>query len=574
MATGEAVFQQVFSFVIFQVNGFIWTDIYTNTTSGTKFFIDTHCYHLFYLSPQILFVTPQINVTIVEQLVHRKPEFTTQEHPGSVQPELCSRLPATVTIITPHTQYFHQNMYNLIRKWLRPNRYREVITVCLPLVLGMSAATLMTFTDRIFLANYSLNAISAALPAGITSYLFVAFFGGVGGYAGIFIAQYTGRGSHFKVGKVLWQGIYFTLASGIFFWLLAIFGTEPLFTLAGHPLDVQELERTYFSILCKGSIFSVATVTLSTFFTGRGLTRPVMLITFFAVMINIPLDYVLIFGYGRIPELGIKGAAIATVTAWLIEVIFLVVLIFTKKNNSHFGVFSGYQFDRNIFTRLMRFGIPGSLQFTLDILAFTLFVLIIGRIGKLELAATNIVISINSLAFMPSMGVSQGVSVLVGQALGRKRPMQAASYIWSAIHLLSAYIICLDLLFIFAPDFVLAPFISEQQTIADQLVIRELCKKLLLIISAYLIFDGLYMVFSGALRGAGDTRFMMKAIALISLVCFVLPVFVGVQFFGMGIISAWLLVVLFLVLLFLVSGWRYRSGAWKKMLVIESEDVT
>ena len=462
-------------------------------------------------------------------------------------------------------------MSNMIRKWLQNSRYQEVTTVCLPLVLGMSAATLMTFTDRIFLANYSLNAISAALPAGITSYLFVAFFGGVGGYAGVFIAQYTGRGSHLKVGKVLWQGIYFTLASGICFWLLAIFGAEPIFSLAGHPQDVQELERVYFSILCKGAVFSVATVTLSTFFTGRGLTRPVMLITFFAVLINIPLDYVLIFGYGRIPELGIKGAAIATVTAWIIEVLFLAALIFTKKHNHRFGVFSSYQFDRNIFTRLMRFGIPGSLQFTLDILAFTLFILIVGRIGRLELAATNIVISINSLAFMPSMGVSQGVSVLVGQALGRKKPKQAGNYVWSAIHLLAAYIICLDLLFIFAPDFILAPFISGQQTIADQVFIRELCRKLLLIISAYLLFDGLYMVFSGALRGAGDTRFMMKAIALISMACFVLPVFIGVQFFQMGIIAAWLLVVLFLVLLFFVSGWRYRSGAWKKMLVIENE---
>ncbi len=250
----------------------------------------------------------------------------------------------------------------------------------------------MTFTDRIFLANYSLNAISAALPAGITSYLFVAFFGGVGGYAGVFIAQYTGRGYHSKVGRVLWQGIYFTLGSGICFWLLALFAAEPLFTFAGHPQDVQELERIYFTILCKGAVFSVATVTLSTFFTGRGLTRPVMLITFLGVIINIPLDYGLIFGRWGLPELGIRGAAIATVTAWVTEAACLSLLIFTKKNNHQFGVFSQYRFDRRLFARLMRFGVPGSLQFTIDILAFTLFILIIGRIGKLELAATNIVI--------------------------------------------------------------------------------------------------------------------------------------------------------------------------------------
>ena len=95
--------------------------------------------------------------------------------------------------------------------------------------------------------------------------------------------------------------------------------------------------------------------------------------------------------------------------------------IFTKKNDLRFGVFSSFRFDRDIFVRLMRFGIPGSLQFTMDILAFTLFILLVGRIGRAELAATNIVLSINALAFMPSMGVSQGMSVLVGQALGKKK---------------------------------------------------------------------------------------------------------------------------------------------------------
>ena len=141
------------------------------------------------------------------------------------------------------------------------------------------------------------------------------------------------------------------------------------------------------------------------------------------------------------------------------------------------------------------------------------------------------------------------------------------------MQLLAAYIICLDLLFIFAPEFILGPFLSAQQNSADQAIVLELCRKLLHIIAAYLLFDGLYMVFSGALRGAGDTRFMMKAIALISMSCFVLPVYIGVQFFQIDIISAWLWVVLFIVLLFCVSGWRYRMGLWKKMLVIEGEET-
>ena len=106
----------------------------------------------------------------------------------------------------------------------------------------------MEFTDRVFLANYSIEAISAALPAGITSYLFIAFFGGVGGYVGVFIAQYTGRGDKERIGLVLWQGIFFTLFSGLILVAIGAFATGPIFALAGHAPEVRHQEEIYFSV--------------------------------------------------------------------------------------------------------------------------------------------------------------------------------------------------------------------------------------------------------------------------------------------------------------------------------------
>lgn len=462
-------------------------------------------------------------------------------------------------------------IFNIIKSTVHSSYHREVLKVCLPLVLSLSATTVMEFTDRVFLANYSIDAISAALPAGITSYLFLAFFGGVGGYAGVFIAQYTGRGDHHRVGTVLWQGIFFTLLSGLFLWGLGSYATEPIFTLAGHPEEVQLLEEIYFSILCKGAILHVAMATLSTFFTGRGLTRPVMIITFVGVMVNIPLDYALIFGKWGLPELGITGAALATVGSWLINVILLSWLIFTPNNNRQFKVFTNCRFDPALFKRLMKYGIPGSLQFTMDILAFTLFILMVGRIGKTELAATNIVLSINALAFMPSMGASQGMSVLVGQALGRSSPKDAVGYVRSGAFLLTCYILIIDLLFIFAPDLVLTPFLNSAEGADVSAKIALQSKTLLHIVAVYLFFDALYMVFSGALRGAGDTQYMMLAIAVVSPICLILPVYIGIEYFSITVATAWMWVLVFITALFLISGFRYRSGKWKKMLIIETE---
>jgi len=463
-------------------------------------------------------------------------------------------------------------MTNPLQQWKNRYAYGKVVRVCLPLVLSMSATTAMEFTDRAFLSNYSVEAISAAVPASISAYLFMAFFGGVGSYAGVFIAQYYGSGAGDRIGRVLWQGIWFCLFSGIFFWLLSVFATRPIFAFAGHAPAVRVLEESYFSILCRGGVLQVAATTLATFFSGRGITRPVMIITVISVMINIPLDYALIYGRWGLPELGIAGAGLATVSAWGVNCLLLAGLIFTRDHNRQFGVLRHRGIDRQLFLRLLRYGVPGSLQFTLDILAFTLFILLVGRIGTRELAATNIVLSINALAFMPSMGVSQGVSVMVGQALGRSEPAEARRAVWSAIHLLLVYILGIGLAFILFPGAVLAPFLHavDSGSVAE---ITAISVTLLRIVAAYLCMDALYMVFSGALKGAGDTRFLMVSVGLASLFFLVLPVYVGITRYALGITGAWLCVLLFIGVLFALAAGRYKTGKWQQMLVIERKNV-
>lgn len=450
-------------------------------------------------------------------------------------------------------------------------RYREVFRVCLPLVLGMSVTTIMEFTDRVFLSNYSLEAISAASPAGITAFLFVAFFGGISGYTGVFISQYFGRGNSLQIGRIFWQGLYFSLAAGLICWLVSQHFAASIFQFAGHDLAVREQEIIYFSILCKGAVLHISMHVLSAFFSGRGLTRPVLLISMVGVLLNIPLDYALIFGHWGFPRLGIAGAAIATVTGWGVNTLLLALLVFVPKSHSQFGIFSQKAFSPRLFFRLLRFGIPGSLQFTIDILAFTIFIMLVGRLGTMELAVTNIVLSVNSLAFMPSMGVSQGVSILVGQALGRKKPDEAKTMVWSAIHLLMLYIACIGLVFIFFPENILRPFLGSNLDTGQTGQILATGTSLLKIVTCYLCMDAFYMVFSGALKGAGDTRFLMIAVGICSPLVFLLPVYFGIVHWHISVTSAWLWVLIYVIALFLLSAWRYRLGKWQNMLVIEQE---
>ncbi|NNK58363.1 MAG: MATE family efflux transporter [Desulfofustis sp.] len=458
-------------------------------------------------------------------------------------------------------------MKEQLRNWRTSQRYREVLGVCLPLVMGMAAVTVMEFTDRVFLSNYSLEAISAASPASGAAFVFLVLFGGVGSYCGVFIAQYVGAGRNNRVGAMLWQGIYFTGVAGLILLFIAAFLSGPIFTLAGHGEEIQRLETLYFRILCSGGVFYVADQTLSSFFSGRGLTRPVMIVNIIGMLINIPLDFCLIYGWAFFPELGIAGAGIATVFSSATISLILVLLIFRKTHEDRFKVMSSRGFEMDLIKRLLHFGVPGSMQLCIDISAFVIFILIVGRLGVEELAATNIALSISAIAFMPSYGTSQGVAVLVGQSLGRTRPDQGRFATISAIHLLLLYILLVDLVFIFSPEIVVAIFIPETAS-AEYRPVMDKAVTIMRIMACYLFLDALYMIFAGVLKGAGDTGYLMFAILAASICCFLIPLWIGIELFDRGIYFAWGCVLSFVFSLFLFTWLRYRKGRWQQMSVI------
>jgi MATE family multidrug resistance protein len=448
--------------------------------------------------------------------------------------------------------------------------YRDILRVSMPLVVSMTTTVVMTFTDRVFLANYSIDAIAAALPAGITAFVFISFFADTAGYCSVFVAQYTGAGALPRVGSALWQAAYFALAA----WLIMVglsFAGGPLFRLVGHPPEVQRLEATYFKVLCLGSGIHIVGMSFAGFFTGRGVTRPVMIIYIIAMFVNVPLDYALINGIWLFPELGILGAALATVFSWASATVLLGLLVFTRENDQIFKVFNNRAFDNDLFRRLLRYGVPSSLQFSLDVFAFLFFVLIVGRIGKVELAVTNIGIALDSISFRPLVGFALGTSTLVGQALGRNRPEEAVAAARATMVIVASYISVLVLLYVFLPQPLLDLFRPRDIGPADFAAIKHMGVVVLRFVAAYLLLDGLYMISTAVLKGAGDTRFIMWSMGIISFFGMILPVYIGIEVFGWGVYYAWGCTVFFLCQLAVLTSWRFYQGKWQSMRVIEGQ---
>jgi MATE family multidrug resistance protein len=298
-----------------------------------------------------------------------------------------------------------------------------------------------------------------------------------------------------------------------------------------------------------------------------------MLVHMAGAIINIPLDYCLINGVGPFPELGITGAAIATVTAYAGIVLILTFLIFSPKNRIRFRTWDKRAFDRELFSRLMRYGMPSGIQFFLEIFGFTFFIQMLGRLGDLELAASNIVLSIEMLAFLPMVGFHMGNVTLVGQAIGRGCPEEGVYATTSALHITLAYMMLLATAFVFMPEPLLSLFKAKSHTATQYAEIMDLGVILMRFVAVFCFFDALNLIFSGAIKGAGDTRFIMWTIAALTLGVMIGPVYLAVEVVGAGLYTAWALATFYGCSLGLAFMLRYRQGKWKRIRVIEVHPV-
>jgi MATE family multidrug resistance protein len=460
-------------------------------------------------------------------------------------------------------------MQSLKNRWNREAGYREVLVVAIPLILSTATWSVQHFVDRMFLAWYSPETIAAALPAGMLHFSMVSIFMGTAGYVSTFVAQYYGAGRHHRIGPALWQGIYMSLIGALLI-LGAIPFAGPIFRLVGHSPAVQTHEIIYFKILCLGAGPYIASYALSGFYSGRGKTWPVMWINTVTTVVNLVLDYALIFGHWGFPELGIKGAGIATVIAGVFSLALFLSLLGTGNTNRTFHTLKGWRPEADLFVRLLRYGFPSGVQFFLEMTGFTGFILIVGRLGTASLAATNIAFNINTLAFMPMIGCGIAIGVLVGQYLGADKPELAQTAAYSGFHLTLGYMIAIGAAYVLVPDIFVAPFAHHSDPNSFSEIYRY-SVVLLRFVAVYSIFDAMNIVFCSAIKGAGDTRYVMFVTVILSIFVLIIPVYVAVEILEVGLMVSWVLATVYASLLGLLFFLRFLGGKWKTMRVIEQE---
>ena len=445
--------------------------------------------------------------------------------------------------------------------------YKEIFSISLPLVISTGSTTLMHFTDRIFLSWYSEEALAAGLPGGISNFALLCLFLGPASYVSTFVAQYYRAKQYERIGPIVWQGAWFALVAGLCLMSVIPFAL-PIFQLINHPGNLPQLEASYFRILCFGYVFSLLASVFSSFFIGLGRTKEVMIVNVSCTGLNIILDYAWIFGKWGLPRCGIEGAAYATNVAIVLSAFIFMALYFRKENRLKYNALKAYKLVPKLLWRLLRYGLPNGMQLLLDIAAFTLFVLLVGRLGAVELAASNIAFNINTIAFMPMIGFGIAASTLVGQYLGRNQPEIAARCVNRIFAITITYMSIIALSYIFTPDLYIKIYGSKEnpQILAE---IQKLSRTLLLFVALFSFFDSLNVIFCSAIRGAGDTRFIMWVSLISSAFLVIIPTYLSCVVYKTSIFIPWSFFTFYVAFVGIVFLFRYRGGKWKKMRVIE-----
>lgn len=455
----------------------------------------------------------------------------------------------------------------IINGWSRENGYKSVFLMAFPLILSTSSWSIQQFVDRMFLSWYSPVALAASMPAGILSFALVSLFLGTSAYTSTFIAQYMGAKRNDRVAPSMWQGVYFAVIGGILVGITFFFA-DPIFRFIGHEAAIQVLEITYWKYMTAGAIFPILLGAISGFFNGRGKTYPVMWTSFIATGTNIILNYTFIFGHFGFPEMGIGGAGLATVLSQIVNIFILVCLAVYGKQHRSFKIVARKRFELKLFLRLMKFGLPNGIQFFLDIVSFSMFILIIGRIGLVELAATNIVMNISMLTFMPMIGLGIAISVLVGQALGSNKPYMAERATSSGLQLSMLYTSVFVALYLIIPDIFIYPFASNADPTNFE-SIRQHALTAMKFVAFWAICDTIHIVVASSLKGAGDTRFIMLTTVVLSVGVLLLPTYFLLEVADKGLVSAWTVGAFYIFITAITLLVRYIYGPWRTIKVID-----
>ncbi|MEQ1564695.1 MAG: MATE family efflux transporter [Myxococcota bacterium] len=438
---------------------------------------------------------------------------------------------------------------------LVPVSHRGLFGLAWPILVQMVSYTMLSVVNSIYVGWLGTSELAAIGLASTLVYLVQAFALGLLGGVRVLVANRTGAGDPEGARGFAWLGLWVGLAGG-----LVVLATIPLGAVSLRAMGASEavvgLGAAYFGWRVAAAPLMFVFTALNSAFQGRGDTRTAMVAHVLANLVNLVVDPVLIFGLGPVPALGIAGAAIGSglgIAAGLGYVGLRARGLLGAPEGAPAG--SRVRPTLDGWRELWRIGAPSGVHYALDVSAFVVLAALLARAGEAHVAAHVIVVRVVMASFLPCHALGEAVSVLVAQNVGALRPEDARRALWLGLVQAVSLMATTAGVFVGAPGALVAVFGAAPDVAA-------IAAPILVLYGVVQVVDGVMVVTFGALTGAGDTRFAMRAGLLASWLVKLPVAGVAVLGLGWGAYGAWTGIGAEIVVGTALAVWRVAGRRW------------
>lgn len=437
-----------------------------------------------------------------------------------------------------------------------------------PMIITTVSFTIMQFVDRFMVSRLGTAALAAILPAGFVSFIPASFVLGVFASVSTYVSQNLGRDERKECSSYCWQAIYMGLAYSAVV-LAIVWPAAPwVFGLLGHGAEVIEMEVIYLRIMLYANAVGVFVWASSQFF--MGIHRPIIMMYAALVgqAVNVAANYILIFGKLGFPAMGIAGAGWGTFIGVTVGAGIRMAMFLSGDVSRTFESRRTTRFDFGKMAGLLKVGLPAGVELMLNV-AFWGAVLfwLVGKFGKESLAATSAVLSVTNVSIMPVVGLKIALSAAVGKSIGAGRKDVAIKQTGVCLRVALIYMGLVGLCFLIFRDALMRVWSSDDKVIGIGV-------NILICAAIYQVFHAARTVYSGSLRGAGDTLWLAIASALGAVVVLGLGGLLIVEFFPqLGSLGPWIAATLSIITVGLANRWRFKSNSWMQIDLFKSRRV-
>ncbi len=432
--------------------------------------------------------------------------------------------------------------------------YSRIWSISYPIIIGSVAQNVLNVTDTAFLGSLGEVALGGGAIGGIFYMALVMLGWGFGVGTQIVVARRFGEGIYRPIGRTIEHGFVFLfLLALIIFSLVKVFGNQ-LLTSIVESESIIETSQEFISYRIWGIFFAHTNFLFRAFYVGIGRTRVITLTTVIMVAVNVFLDYSLIFGNFGFPEMGVGGAAFASVIAEITCTVSFILFTYKRIPLTKYRLFSFKVFSPKLLLRLLKVSVPMMLQNFFAFLVWFVFFLLIEKMGESELAVSNIIRSVYVILMIPIMGFSSATSSLVSYVIGQGKENEVLRTIGKILGLcLSSGIIIAGVCLII-PEQILSIYTRDAHLIEMGIpLIYLICFSSIFLSTGFILFSGV--------SGTGRTNVSL-IIEVLVLVIYIVFTAIMVGVLNASIVQVWYVEVLYGMLLTIFSFAYLKSNRW------------